>query len=717
MSHIFISYSRQDLEFAQHLVNDLSAAGLNIWFDQISIQPGENWDIAVENGLRQALAVLVVISPDSMASRNVRNEVNFALNFDQALLPVLYRPAQVFLNLQSIQWLDLSSENLYKNNLTMLVQRLRQEQARLALRPLSDTDITLTDQSRPLSVTQFPRYFSIMGLIAAPFADSSGENPPAESIAGDLEWQNLYRSLVNAYRSQDTSLPFHLRRILPPTPAALRDALLAAQNAPNLIVHLVAHGDHNAIYFESDKGHEAPVSHEELLAIFRDSRTMLVLLNGCLSRALATDLTTQTGVQAVIGTDRHVPDDATRLFITYFYGHLLNGATVRTAFQETITHLAETHPEEKQHYHLVLKAGLDDIQLPTPSAIERAHQPLVDTGSPRILNAPTNIGFTGQRQTLNALREALETPDTRVLALYGIAGIGKSWTLCEYIQRFGWRYPDGILWMRVSEQTKSEDIIGQLLSLLELSATTLQSELREELSKRRVLLVLDQADEWRDPLEVGELTDFITRLNTLGGTRVVLTSRRPVEPLTHGSGVRDLTHPPLLNEDAQALLQHLIDQNELATAFPDENTRTTFLEKTFHLPFLIVAGIKMTQRHGLEAALQSFAYPDSELDAFEDFIDSQINSLPDGERGSARVFLCRLQLYPDGLEYHFAEAFGGVDTQAHLRRLVNSWLVRREGGLYSLPETVRTYLRRYLPLTDEEQDRLDETVIRYLLSD
>ncbi|KAB2854576.1 MAG: toll/interleukin-1 receptor domain-containing protein, partial [Anaerolineae bacterium] len=113
MSHIFVSYSRRNLTFVTQLVKDLQQAGLAVWFDQISIQPGDIWEAAIEQGLKEAIAVVVVISPDSMASEYVRKEVNFAQESDQLILPVLYQSAPLFLNLQTIQWVDLSSETVY----------------------------------------------------------------------------------------------------------------------------------------------------------------------------------------------------------------------------------------------------------------------------------------------------------------------------------------------------------------------------------------------------------------------------------------------------------------------------------------------------------------------------------------------------------------------------------------------------------------------------
>ena len=44
MSHIFISYSRKDIDFAQKIVDALAANNLDTWIDWKSIPNGEDWE-------------------------------------------------------------------------------------------------------------------------------------------------------------------------------------------------------------------------------------------------------------------------------------------------------------------------------------------------------------------------------------------------------------------------------------------------------------------------------------------------------------------------------------------------------------------------------------------------------------------------------------------------------------------------------------------------
>jgi peptidyl-prolyl cis-trans isomerase A (cyclophilin A) len=123
MSGAFFSYSRIDSEFALRLGEDLRAAGLNVWVDQLDIEAGAEWDIAIENALTRCHQMLVILSPSSVASRMVRNEVLFAFEENKVVIPILHKPCDVPLNLRRIQHIDFKTD--YDRALQSLIKRLR----------------------------------------------------------------------------------------------------------------------------------------------------------------------------------------------------------------------------------------------------------------------------------------------------------------------------------------------------------------------------------------------------------------------------------------------------------------------------------------------------------------------------------------------------------------------------------------------------------------
>lgn len=127
MKEIFISYSRRDQEFVTRLASDLNAQVAGVWFDQSAIQAGEKWHDEIMEGIRDCKAFVLVLSPDSMESRYVREEVNKALELGKTIFPVIYRPAQWTGEFESlikeIQTLDLRSGS-YTDNFQKLVDGL-----------------------------------------------------------------------------------------------------------------------------------------------------------------------------------------------------------------------------------------------------------------------------------------------------------------------------------------------------------------------------------------------------------------------------------------------------------------------------------------------------------------------------------------------------------------------------------------------------------------
>lgn len=124
---IFISYSRRDQEFVTRLASDLDAQVAGVWFDQSAIQAGEIWHDEIMEGIRDCKAFVLVLSPDSIESRYVKEEVNKALELGKTIFPVIYRPAKwtgQFESLVSeIQTLDLRSGS-YTDNFQKLVDGL-----------------------------------------------------------------------------------------------------------------------------------------------------------------------------------------------------------------------------------------------------------------------------------------------------------------------------------------------------------------------------------------------------------------------------------------------------------------------------------------------------------------------------------------------------------------------------------------------------------------
>ncbi len=89
---VFISYSRDDLQFADQLDAALDLCSFESILDRHGISGGEEWKQRLGSLIRDADTVVFVLSPASARSEICRWEVDEALRLGKRLLPVLCRP-------------------------------------------------------------------------------------------------------------------------------------------------------------------------------------------------------------------------------------------------------------------------------------------------------------------------------------------------------------------------------------------------------------------------------------------------------------------------------------------------------------------------------------------------------------------------------------------------------------------------------------------------
>jgi tetratricopeptide (TPR) repeat protein len=118
----FMSYSHEDSEFALRLAADLEAAGLKLWVDQFGIGPGKYWDRVVPDVLSNCPHMLVLLSPAIYLRENVLDEIDFALEKGNAVIPVLYRDCETPFRLRRLRPIDFRTD--YERGLSMLLMML-----------------------------------------------------------------------------------------------------------------------------------------------------------------------------------------------------------------------------------------------------------------------------------------------------------------------------------------------------------------------------------------------------------------------------------------------------------------------------------------------------------------------------------------------------------------------------------------------------------------
>jgi TIR domain len=76
----FLSYAREDVVSARKLFNDLGKAGVSVWFDKVSLLPGQRWKSAIRRGIRDSRFFVALLSSNSVNKRGyVQKELKDAL--------------------------------------------------------------------------------------------------------------------------------------------------------------------------------------------------------------------------------------------------------------------------------------------------------------------------------------------------------------------------------------------------------------------------------------------------------------------------------------------------------------------------------------------------------------------------------------------------------------------------------------------------------------
>ena len=91
---VFISYSRDDLDFADQLAAALDTSGFECFIDREGISGGEAWKRRLGNLISEADTIIFVLSPSSARSETCNWEVEEAARLNKRILPANCRPLE-----------------------------------------------------------------------------------------------------------------------------------------------------------------------------------------------------------------------------------------------------------------------------------------------------------------------------------------------------------------------------------------------------------------------------------------------------------------------------------------------------------------------------------------------------------------------------------------------------------------------------------------------
>jgi len=111
--HIFISYAASDgLEIACKVKANLTGRGYSVWLDRENIKDGFDWDSEIDKGLRNSRALILVLTPGSVLSLQVKSEWNDAINRYIPVIPLLCKDCVIPRVLKMLNYIEYHQEDV-----------------------------------------------------------------------------------------------------------------------------------------------------------------------------------------------------------------------------------------------------------------------------------------------------------------------------------------------------------------------------------------------------------------------------------------------------------------------------------------------------------------------------------------------------------------------------------------------------------------------------
>jgi hypothetical protein len=122
--NIFMSYSRREVPFVSHLVDNLEDEGFSVWLDYRSLIPGTPWAEQINQGIADSDVILLVVSKASMGSKYVEMEWQQVIDLGKRVILLIFEAVDLPTELECFEWVDFRGS--YNEGLEELVRQLGQ---------------------------------------------------------------------------------------------------------------------------------------------------------------------------------------------------------------------------------------------------------------------------------------------------------------------------------------------------------------------------------------------------------------------------------------------------------------------------------------------------------------------------------------------------------------------------------------------------------------
>jgi hypothetical protein len=122
---IFISHATKDDDFADDIRHWLLRTGFAVWVDHHDIPLGKHWDEVVEQVLHRSRVLILILSPESVASDNVRVEWKVFREQKKPIFPIMLQDCVPPMLIRHLHRLDFRDFNDHEKNFRRLINQLK----------------------------------------------------------------------------------------------------------------------------------------------------------------------------------------------------------------------------------------------------------------------------------------------------------------------------------------------------------------------------------------------------------------------------------------------------------------------------------------------------------------------------------------------------------------------------------------------------------------
>lgn len=124
----FFSYNRNDGPLVKQIANEMTNAGIKVWFDEWEVQPGKKWKKELCRGIRESRSIIVFIGPSGVGpweEQEIENAIDQYVNQGSSVIPVILpgveKVPELPAFLDQFNWVDCRSTQTSQISLDRLI--------------------------------------------------------------------------------------------------------------------------------------------------------------------------------------------------------------------------------------------------------------------------------------------------------------------------------------------------------------------------------------------------------------------------------------------------------------------------------------------------------------------------------------------------------------------------------------------------------------------